>query len=314
MTDIPNYASFAKIEPLNKGWSGDMKYQIETSNGEQLLLRIADIDGYDRKKAEYEMIQKAAVLGIPVSQPVNFGLCAGGEKVYSLLTWVEGADVESVLSTYTETEQYVAGIKAGEVLYKLHTLPALETTEPWSTWFERKLQGRIDYYHANSIESDNGDLFIRYLQENKHLMDNRPQTFNHGDYNIANLIAMPKSQIGLVDFNFHGSNHGYGDPWWEFCAISWESELSPHFHTGMLKGYFNGNPPQDFFEVNSYYFAYSALATLCDVAKGEEGNPEDGKRHVENILRWFDNMRNPVPTWYLKDFYVQHTDGVPNSS
>ena len=288
-----------------------MKYQIETTNGEQLLLRVTDIADYDRKKAEYEMLQKAAMLGVPVSQPVDFGLCESGAKVYSLLTWLKGADIESVLSTNTETEQYVAGMKAGELLQKLHTLPAPETTEQWNTWFERKIQGRIDFYHTNSIESDKGDLFVRYLQENKHLMDNRSQTFNHGDYNVSNLIAMPNGQIGVVDFNFYGSQHGYGDPWWEFCAISWESELSPHFHTGMLKGYFGGEPPQEFFEVNSYCFAYSALATLCDVFKGEEGNSEDGKRHVENILRWFENMQNPVPTWYLKDFHVQWIDDIP---
>jgi serine/threonine-protein kinase len=32
---------------------------------------------------------------------------------------------------------------------------------------------------------------------------------------------------------------------------------------------------------------------------------------MENVLRWFDNLQNPVPSWYLKDFYIQWTDGIP---
>jgi len=34
-------------------------------------------------------------------------------------------------------------------------------------------------------------------------------------------------------------------------------------------------------------------------------------KQAQDVLTWFDNMKNPVPTWYLKDFYIQYTDGVP---
>ena len=311
MTDIPLYPTFMKIEPLEKGWSSENKYQIETADGKQLLLRIAHINCYKRKKSEYEMIRKAAALGVPVSEPIDFGLCNGGENVYTLLTWVEGSDVESVLPECTETEQYIWGMKAGALLQKLHAIPAPETAKPWNIWLEDRIQRQINFYHANSIKSDHGDMIIRFLKENQILTDNRPQTYNHGDYSVSNLITMPNGEIGVIDFNFFGSNKGCGDPWWEFCAVAWESELSPYFHTGMIRGYFGGEPPQEFFVIISYYFAYSALSALCATVRDEEGNPEDGRRHVENILRWFDNMQNPVPTWYLKDFHVQWTDGMP---
>ncbi|WP_246240266.1 hypothetical protein [Anaerocolumna sedimenticola] len=42
MKDIPIYDTFAKIEPITKGMSGDQKYYIETIDGKHLLLRIAD--------------------------------------------------------------------------------------------------------------------------------------------------------------------------------------------------------------------------------------------------------------------------------
>lgn len=90
MRDIKGYDTFIKIEPLKKGWSSDKKYYIETDGGKKLLLRIAEIKEYDRKKSEFEMMQKVAALGVPMQQPADFGVCDGGRNVYQLLTWIDG--------------------------------------------------------------------------------------------------------------------------------------------------------------------------------------------------------------------------------
>lgn len=55
-------------------------------------------------------------------------------------------------------------------------------------------------------------------------------------------------------------------------------------------------------KVFSYYLVYDALKALCDTSKGEQGEPEYGRRHMENILRWYDNMQNTIPTWYMKEW------------
>lgn len=109
MQDIKSYYTFNKIEPVNKGWSSDKKHYIETADGRKLLLRVADISEYDRKKAEFEMMKRVAALGVPMSQPVDFGTCDKGKSVYSLFTWRDGEDAEAVLPYLTETEQYVLG-------------------------------------------------------------------------------------------------------------------------------------------------------------------------------------------------------------
>jgi serine/threonine-protein kinase len=53
------------------------------------------------------------------------------------------------------------------------------------------------------------------------------------------------------------------------------------------------------------------LAALCETSAGNQGEPEEGRRHMANILRRYDKMQNTVPSWYLKDFYIQWTDGIP---
>ena len=309
LQDVPGYETFAKTKPIDKGWSGDKKYYVETVCGKKMLLRVSDMAEYDRKKTEYGMLERVYGLGVLTPQPLGFGLCDDGKSVYSLSGWLEGEDAEDALPLMPETEQYVLGLRAGEALRKIHTLPAPEITEPWGDWFYRKIQSRIDFYNTNPIKSANGDKIIRYLQENKPLLDGRPQTFNHGDFNISNIMLMPDGQIGVIDVN--AFNRSFGDPWWEFDSIPWGTEPPAHFYTGLIKGYFNGEPPDEFFAVFSYYLAHDALAALCDTSIGKQGEPEEGRRHTENILRWFDDMRNHIPVWYLKDFYIQYIDGIP---
>lgn len=69
MRDIKGYNTFIKIQQINKGMSSDKKYYIETAGGRRLLLRTSDISEYERKHAEFEIMKKAVMLGIPMPPP-----------------------------------------------------------------------------------------------------------------------------------------------------------------------------------------------------------------------------------------------------
>ena len=155
--DVPDYAAFVKIEPINKGWSEDRKYCVETVDGRSMLLRVSDIKKLDHKKAEYNMMERVYNHGVLTSQPLGFGLCNEGKSCYSLSGWLDGEDAEKALPLMTETEQFVFGLKAGETLRKIHAIPAPENAESWSGWFIRKkVQPRIEFYKTNPIKSENG--------------------------------------------------------------------------------------------------------------------------------------------------------------
>ena len=70
--DIESSSNWQAVEQISKGWSSDKKYMIKTKSGELLLLRIADIEQYDSKKKEYEIITKYSKLGINMSMPIEF--------------------------------------------------------------------------------------------------------------------------------------------------------------------------------------------------------------------------------------------------
>ena len=307
MQDIKGYNSFTKIELVNKGWSSDKKYYIETFDGRKLLLRVADISEYDRKKAEFEIINQAAALGVPMSQPVDFGICNNGQNVYSLLTWCDGQDAEVILPYLTETEQYVLGIKAGEILRQLHSIPATKEQEEWNCHFNRKVSSKIEKYKACGITFEGDNNIIEYIENNRGLLSGRPQCYQHGDYHVGNIIISTDNKLSIIDFN----RPDFGDPWEEFNRIVWSATVSPHFATGQLNAYFRGRPPIEFFKLLAFYISSNTLSSISWAIPFGEEEVATMKNQARDVLSWFNNMSNPIPTWYLKNFYVQYIDNVP---
>jgi serine/threonine-protein kinase len=307
MQNIKDYGSFKKIEPVNKGWSNDKKYYIEAADGRRLLLRIADISEHERKKTEFEMMKQVAALGVQMSQPLDFGICDNGKSVYSLLTWCDGEDAEIALPRLTETEQYVLGIKSGEILKKIHSIPAPKEQEEWSIRFNRKTNNKIKKYKACGIKFDGDDKIINYIENNHHLLSGRPQCYQHGDYHAGNMIISPHNTLSIIDFN----RPDFGDPWEEFNRIVWSATVSPHFASGQLRGYFGGEPPIEFFKLLAFYISSNTLSSIYWAVPFGEEEITTMKNQTKDVLTWFDNMNNPMPTWYLKDFYVQYIDNVP---
>lgn len=307
MQNIPDYNSFIKIEQIHKGWSDDEKYYVETSDGQRLLLRITDVSHYDGKKAEYELMSQVARLGVSMSQPSSFGTCNNGKSVYSLFTWCDGADAEDVLPLLTEAEQYELGIKSGKMLQLIHSLPAPKEQEAWDIYFNRKADDKITKYKACGIRFAGDDKVIEYIENHRYLLANRPQCFQHGDYHTGNMIISSDHRLSIIDFN----RLDFGDPWEEFNRIVWSASVSPYFATGQLKGYFDGEPPLEFFKLLALYISSNMLSSFPWAIKEGEQELETMKNQAQDVLAWFDHMNSPVPTWYLKDFYIQYLDDIP---
>ncbi len=84
--EIINNDTWCKIEKINKGWSDDTKYYIETTDNQKLVLRTSNIGNYKLKKREYQIVCKYSSLGFKMSEPVSFGVCNKNQNVYILLT------------------------------------------------------------------------------------------------------------------------------------------------------------------------------------------------------------------------------------
>ena len=157
--DIKNSSNWETIEKISRGWSSDSKYLIKTKEGKLLLLRISDVEQYNVKKKEYEIIAKYSKLGFSMSLPIDFGICNNGKNVYMLLTWIEGKDLEEVLSDLTENEQYQLGREAGKILKKIHSIEVDVDDIPKDTKKTKKLL-QLSRYEESQVRIDGDEIAI----------------------------------------------------------------------------------------------------------------------------------------------------------
>lgn len=294
ITAVNGFETFTKIEPVEKGWSGDKKYYIETADERRLLLRISDVTGYEQRKAEFAGMERLLGVGVPMSEPLDFGVCDNGKSVYSLLTWCDGEDAETVLPALSEAEQYTIGVRSGEILKKIHSIPAPKGQQVWSDRFNHKVSTKIRRYGECVLSFDGDDKIIAYIEANRGLLANRPQCCHHGDYHVGNMIISPAGELSIIDFN----RSDFGDPWEEFNRIVWSAAISPCFATGQLDGYFGGQPPLEFFKLLALYIASNTLSSIYWAIPFGQDQVDIMMTQSQNVLAWFDNMQNPLPTWY----------------
>ncbi len=287
--------NFVSKEFIKKGWSSDKKYCVTDENGTRYLLRVSDIAQYDTKQSEFNMMKRVSSFGVPMCQPIEFGTCEEG--VYSIQSWIEGKDAEQIIPDCSDKEQYEYGLEAGRILGKIHSIPAPETQEAWELRFTRKLNHKIRKYGECPIKYENGQAFIDYINENRHLLKNRPQVYQHGDYHIGNMMLGHDGQLYIIDFN----RNDYGDPWEEFNRIVWCAQQVPLFASGMVDGYFGGEVPLDFWKLLALYISSNTLSSVSWAIPFGQDEVNTMLDQAKEVLSWYDNMRNPIPTWYNVD-------------
>jgi len=107
-------------------------------------------------------------------------------------------------------------------------------------------------------------------------------------------------ELRIIDFD----HLSFGDPWSEFFKTIFSACISPHFTTGQLHGYFNGEPPQDFFKLMALYTAYPCLTAISWAIPHGQKEVDFVVKLCIDTLKWFDNMNNPVPSWYHRGYEV----------
>ena len=292
LIDLKDSSNIKFFDEIDKGWSADKKYYIETSDNQKLLMRTALIDQLEYKRTEFEKMIEVFSLGIPMSEPIDFA--CDKEKVYSLFTWLDGEEAATVLPSLPASKQYELGLDAGRVLKEIHSISAQVDTEEWETKFSRKIDRNIHHYQTCPLKYEKGDAILRYIEANRHLIKNRPSVFQHGDYHTGNMILSATKQLGIIDFN----RWDEGDPWEELNRIDFTAELSPELAAGQIDGYFENEPSEEFFKLLALYIAVNLLNALPWALIYSEEEVAVMQKKAVAVLDWFDDMQNVIPKWY----------------
>ena len=287
------YQNIVDKRLIDKGWSGDQKYCAVTADGHKYRLRISSVERLERKRREYEKMSEVAALGIPMCQPVEFGTCQQG--VYSIQSWIDGNDAEEAIMSMDTDAQYRYGLDAGWILAKIHTIPAPADAPDWASRFNAKIDRKIAMYEGCELKYESGgEAFLDYLAQNRHLLKDRPQSYQHGDYHIGNMMIDKRGVLTIIDFD----RDDFGDPWEEFNRIVWCAQAAPAFASGMVDGYFNSNVPIDFWKLLALYICSNTLSSLPWAIPFGEKEIHVMREQAAQVLQWYNGMQNVVPGWY----------------
>lgn len=280
---------------INKGYSNDEKFHVKI-NQKDYLLRVSP--KYHLKKVQqlFTYIKKVNQLKVPTYKPIE--IMIQDDKIHSLYEWIKGNDLIDVISNYADKECYEFGLNAGKYLKMIHTIKAPLDIESWDIRFNRKIDRNILRYLDSPLDIPKTQYFIDYLEANRDLLKNRPQTFQHGDYHIGNMMIDDNEKLIVIDYD----RYDFGDPFEEFNRIVWSAECSPLFASGIINGYFDHQVPETFWQLMLLYISSNVMSSLTWALTINEDELETMIEQMHHVLEWYDYFNRTIPKWYIKRF------------
>lgn len=290
---ISNCKGFIQIK---KGFSSDEKYLVHMNDGKKLLLRMFKLEEYESKKKEYSILERMQDYNVICSQPISIGEVEN--RGYIITSYIEGKDAEDEIQKYTEQEQFNIGFEAGKELLKIHQYAAPSHVSSWHSRRVKKHKKYIDAYLTCGIKVKNDQRIINFIEENIHLMKQRPNLLQHDDFHVGNIIVNNKKLAGVIDFN----RYDWGDPIHEFLKIGIFSRgVSIPFSIGQIRGYFNNTDPDEYFwRLYSLYLAMCVFSTVIWTLKTIPENINDMLDKVYMFLEDHDYFSRLTPKWYIQ--------------
>ena len=280
-------------EPICRGWSADRKYRAVDQAGQVYFLRISPMEQCENRKLQFTHMQQAQALGIPVCEPVEWGICHEG--CYTLLGWVNGRDAEQVLPELTAAQRQALGLEAGKILHTLHKLPVPFETAPWAQRYGRKIDTKVAAYENCPLKYEKGELYLDLIRRERHLVEDRPTVWHHGDFHCGNLMLDDDLRLWVIDFD----REDIGDPWYEFNRIIWDVRVGVEYARGMVDGYFGGAVPEEFWRLLRLYQSQNMISSLPWAVDFGEEEIRIAEENADQVLGWYDDLKEVVPNWYI---------------
>ena len=291
---------FVSAVPIAAGWSADRKFCVTDTDGTKYLLWISSPEKEAYKRLEFQMMESVAALGIPMSRPVEFGVCEEG--VYSLQSWIDGMDLSEALKPMGAETRYEYGVESGRILRRIQEapVPPEENEESWDDYYNRKIDRRISAAVECPVKFRGQEDMIAYVKANRSLLKGRERTYQHGDYHVGNLMVDRQGRLQVIDFD----RYEFGDPWEEFVRIKFDVEASAEFAAGRIDGYFGGKNcvPQEFWRLLAFYLVSTEINSPNWACQFDAGAVQKSVQLAEGVYDWYDWkdgwISDPVPRWY----------------
>jgi|GEM_PF-5931494 len=296
LREVPGYQHFAEIHQIKSGSSQSGKYHIITTSGQSLLLRIENgLGNKERYERHAEGLKFFAKTGILMAPLISWGVINGGQHVYLLQHFILGTDVSELLEFASTKRAYDIGYKVGQMVKKIKENTNMSNDKEELNKARDNIRVRIEKilqkYKAYEKKFEEDKWVIKFIQDKRTLIEEFEITICHRDLFIQNLLMVPTGEIAIIDFEYWQLDHIYMDliPL-DFIYTENISEKIVEFHRGKIAGYFEGEPPEKFYEIYAYITALRCMA-LWTTNKG---------LFIENIFNQFDYFKEIIPQFLKK--------------
>ncbi len=99
--------------------------------------------------------------------------------------------------------------------------------------------------------------------------------------------------MGIIDFD----RMSLGDPWEEFNRITFCANISSHFATARINGYFNNWVPETFFNL-MLYIGSNQLDSITWAMEFGENDVKFILEQATRVMDRYDGFERVVPKWY----------------
>ncbi|MEK5476120.1 aminoglycoside phosphotransferase family protein [Paenibacillus sp. FSL R5-0407] len=208
-------AELKQISPMPSGLEADV-YKISTTTAD-LVLKVWNRDSKPDIAKQYELLQGLFNQGIPLSEPLGWGIDADNNQV--LLTGYGGTPVAKLNKLKLET---LADILTGIHSVPIESLPSPEALPKYHfvSYFFPSIDG-----HADIKE------ILLPLVEDSQVGQYR---LIHGDYNLGNILEM-NGRFTIIDWtNIQLGDPRYDAAWSIFLMRIYASERNGSLYRSFL--------------------------------------------------------------------------------
>ena len=277
---------FIALYPITKGFSADEKY-VALNGDEQVLVRLFEGKFQEKKQQEFELLRELERLGANTIRAIEIG------DGYMVTSFIEGEDAEDVIASLSTEQQYAVGRDASYDLRKIHSINA--TSNEWYDYQLAKYERYVKRYNELRLNVPHDSQIIRFIDQRLPLMKDRPSVLQHDDFHLSNLIILHNQYAGAIDFG----RFDWGDPVFDFIKLGmFSSEKSIPFAIGLIEGYYDGEPPEQFWEL---YAMYLAMNVFAGIVWGHQLNDNGNmQRHVTRFINDHEGFTTSIPKWYRR--------------
>lgn len=296
---IPILHSCSRLEKIQKGYSSDDKYMVYDGSGCPLyILRTFSIEQENNKRLEFRCLEWMKQQVVKCSRPVDIGALPDQGLGYIIVSYIEGNDASEELPLLSTEQQWDIGVEAGLELRKINQIRCPDSLAPWHERMAAKHQRYRTEYNKCGIVIREEERLFSFIDENLHLMKDRPSLFQHDDFHVGNLIVKHGKLSGVIDFN----RYDWGDPVHEFVKVGmFSAEVSAPFSAGQIYGYHGGKEPDGlFWQLYSVYLAMTLISSVVWVLKVQPERLKTMMKKINRVLEDHECFELLIPKWYSR--------------